>query len=102
MPLFHRLPDGLRELRAEDGSRVRHKRVAETDEKEVAYEDLVKGYEIAPDQYVVMTITWITMLVAHIAAAGTLALFSRAKIAGMSRVRAAADITSAQISAQAR
>jgi DNA end-binding protein Ku len=45
----------FRELRAKDGSRVRHKRVAEADEEEVAYEDLVKGYEIAPDQYVVLS-----------------------------------------------
>jgi DNA end-binding protein Ku len=45
----------FRELRAEDGSRVRHKRVAEADEEEVAYEDLVKGYEIAPDQYVILS-----------------------------------------------
>ncbi len=45
----------FRELRAEDGSRIRHRRVAEDDGKEVAYEDIVKGYEIAPDQYVVLT-----------------------------------------------
>jgi DNA end-binding protein Ku len=45
----------FRELRAKDGSRVRHKRVAEADEEEVAYEDLVKGYEIAPDQYVILS-----------------------------------------------
>ena len=45
----------FRELRETDGSRVRHKRVAEADGEEVAYEDIVKGYEIAPEQYVVMT-----------------------------------------------
>jgi DNA end-binding protein Ku len=45
----------FRELRASDGSRVRHKRVAEADGKEVAYEDMVKGYEISPEQYVVIT-----------------------------------------------
>ncbi len=45
----------FRELRAKDGSRVRHKRVAEADEEEVAYEDLVKGYEIAPDRYVILS-----------------------------------------------
>ncbi len=45
----------FRELRESDGSRVRHKRVAEEDGEEVAYEEIVKGYEIAPDQYVVMT-----------------------------------------------
>jgi DNA end-binding protein Ku len=45
----------FRELRAEDGSRIRHKRVAEADGEEVPYEDIVKGYEIAPEQYVVLT-----------------------------------------------
>ena len=45
----------FRELREKDGSRVRHKRVAEEDGEEVAYEEIVKGYEISPDQYVVMS-----------------------------------------------
>ena len=45
----------FRELRESDGSRVRHKRVAEADGKEVDYNDIVKGYEIAPEQYVVIT-----------------------------------------------
>src|SRR4051794_16037023 len=45
----------FRELREKDGSRVRHKRVAEADGKEVPYEDIVKGYEVAPEQYVVIT-----------------------------------------------
>ena len=45
----------FRELRESDGSRVRHKRVAEADGEEVDYDDIVKGYEIAPDQYVVIT-----------------------------------------------
>ncbi len=45
----------FRELREADGSRVRHKRVAEADGEEVEYGDIVKGYEIAPDQYVVIT-----------------------------------------------
>jgi DNA end-binding protein Ku len=45
----------FRELRESDGSRVRHKRVAEADGEEVEYGDIVKGYEIAPDQYVVIT-----------------------------------------------
>jgi len=34
---------------------VKHKRVAESDGKEVPYEKIVKGYEYAPDQYVVLT-----------------------------------------------
>jgi DNA end-binding protein Ku len=45
----------FRELRASDGSRVRHKRVAENDGEEVPYEEIVKGYEIAPDQFVTIT-----------------------------------------------
>jgi DNA end-binding protein Ku len=45
----------FRELREGDGSRIRHKRVAEEDGKEVPYEKIVKGYEISPDQYVVLT-----------------------------------------------
>ena len=45
----------FRELREKDGSRVRHKRVAEADGEEVAYEEIVKGYEITPDQYIVLS-----------------------------------------------
>ena len=45
----------FRELREKDGSRVRHKRVAEADGEEVSYDDIVKGYEFAPDQYVTLT-----------------------------------------------
>src|ERR687892_233039 len=45
----------FRELREDDGSRIRHKRVAEEDGKEVPYEKIVKGYEFAPDQYVTLT-----------------------------------------------
>jgi DNA end-binding protein Ku len=45
----------FRELRASDGSRVRHKRVAEADGEEVPYEEIVKGYEIAPDQFITIT-----------------------------------------------
>jgi DNA end-binding protein Ku len=45
----------FRELREGDSSRVKHKRVAESDGKEVPYDKIVKGYEYAPDQYVVLT-----------------------------------------------
>ncbi len=45
----------FRELRESDSSRIRHKRVAEADGEEVDYDDIVKGYEIAPDEYVVLT-----------------------------------------------
>jgi DNA end-binding protein Ku len=43
------------ELRESDSSRVRHKRVAESDGEEVAYDEIVKGYEISPDRYIVLT-----------------------------------------------
>jgi len=43
------------ELRESDNSRVRHKRVAESDQKEVSYDEIVKGYEISPDHYVVFS-----------------------------------------------
>ena len=45
----------FKELRESDSSRVRHKRVAEADGKEVSYDEIVKGYEFAPDQYVTIT-----------------------------------------------
>src|SRR6266542_346459 len=45
----------FRELRASDGSRIRHRRVAESEGKEVPYEEIVKGYEVSPEQYVVHT-----------------------------------------------
>jgi DNA end-binding protein Ku len=45
----------FRELREEDGSRIRHKRVAEDDGEEVPYEKIVKGYEVTPDQYVIVS-----------------------------------------------
>jgi DNA end-binding protein Ku len=42
------------QLRRSDGSRIRQKRVSAADGEEVAYEEIVKGYEIAPEQYVVI------------------------------------------------
>lgn len=42
-------------LRKTDQSRIRNKRVAESDNKEVAWEDIVKGYEYEKGKYVVMT-----------------------------------------------
>jgi DNA end-binding protein Ku len=45
----------FKELRASDSSRIRHRRVAEADGEEVPYEEIVKGYELAPEQYVVLT-----------------------------------------------
>src|SRR5919108_885648 len=45
----------FRALGATDKSRIRHKRVAESDGEEVPYEEIVKGYEVAPEQFVVLT-----------------------------------------------
>jgi DNA end-binding protein Ku len=45
----------FRELREGDGARIRHKRVAEDSGEEVPYEKIVKGYEIAPDQFVTLS-----------------------------------------------
>ena len=45
---FHQLHD-------EDGVPIRQKRVCPADGKEVPYEHIVKGYEIAKDRYVVVT-----------------------------------------------
>src|SRR5919197_5299623 len=44
-----------RGLRGSDNARIRHKRVAESDGEEVPYEEIVKGYEVAPEQFVVLT-----------------------------------------------
>src|SRR5437867_2144669 len=45
----------FRELREGDGARIRHKRVAEESGEEVPYEKIVKGYEVAPEQFVLLT-----------------------------------------------
>lgn len=45
----------FRQLRDADNSRIRYKRVAEKDGVEVPYENIVKGYEIDKDRYVVFT-----------------------------------------------
>jgi DNA end-binding protein Ku len=44
----------FRQLSAKDHSRVRQKRVSEKTEEEVSYNDIVKGYEVSPGQYVVI------------------------------------------------
>ena len=44
---FHQLHD-------KDGVRIQQKRVCPADGEEVAYESIVKGYEITPEQYVVI------------------------------------------------
>jgi DNA end-binding protein Ku len=42
------------QLHAKDGARIQQKRFCSQEEKEVAYDEIVKGYEISPGQYVVI------------------------------------------------
>lgn len=44
----------FREIRRSDASRIRHRKVAASDGAEVTADDVVKGYEIGPDRYVVV------------------------------------------------
>jgi len=44
----------FREIRRTDSSRIRHRKVAAADGEEVSQDEIVKGYEIAPDRYVVI------------------------------------------------
>lgn len=43
------------QLRQSDGCRIRLKKVCESDGSEVANEQIIKGYEVSPDQYVIIT-----------------------------------------------
>lgn len=43
------------QLRRDDGCRIRLKKVCSTDNSEVKNEDIVKGYEISPNQYVIIS-----------------------------------------------
>jgi DNA end-binding protein Ku len=43
------------QLSSKTGARIRQKRVDPTTDEEVPYDDIVKGYEITPDRYVVIT-----------------------------------------------
>jgi len=45
---FHQFKEGT-------GQRIRHKRVAEDSGREVAYEDIVKGYEVDKGEFVIVT-----------------------------------------------
>jgi DNA end-binding protein Ku len=42
------------EVHAKDGARIEHRRICPKDEREVPKEQIVKGYEVAPDEYVVL------------------------------------------------
>jgi DNA end-binding protein Ku len=43
------------QLHEKDGVRIQQKRVCPADGEEVSYDEIVKGYEITPEQYVVVT-----------------------------------------------
>ncbi len=43
------------QLHEKDGVRIQQKRLCPADGEEVSYDQIVKGYEITPDQYVVVT-----------------------------------------------
>jgi DNA end-binding protein Ku len=42
----------LREIRASDNARIKHRRVAEGTDEEVPYDQIIKAFELTPDQYV--------------------------------------------------
>ena len=42
------------EVHVRDGSRIEHRRVCSKEDKEVPYDDIVKGYETSPGKYVVL------------------------------------------------
>jgi DNA end-binding protein Ku len=42
----------LREIRESDGTRIRHRRVAEGTDEEVPYEKITKAYEVSKDRYI--------------------------------------------------
>jgi DNA end-binding protein Ku len=42
----------LREIRASDSARIKHRRVAEGTDEEVPYEEIVKAFEVTPGRYV--------------------------------------------------
>jgi DNA end-binding protein Ku len=69
------------EVHAKDGAQIEHRRVCPKEDKEVDYDDVVKGYEVSPDRYVVLETDEIK------AAAG-----DRGKVVHLSEFVEAADI----------
>jgi DNA end-binding protein Ku len=45
---------GFNEVHARDGARIQHRRICPKEDKEVPYEQIVKGYEVEPGKYVVL------------------------------------------------
>jgi DNA end-binding protein Ku len=54
-PATESLRPAFRQLRRGDHARIRYKRVAETDGAEVPWEEIVKGYQVDQDRYVVFS-----------------------------------------------
>jgi DNA end-binding protein Ku len=44
----------FREVHAKDGAKIEHRRICPREDKEVPYKQIVKGYEVEPDKYVVL------------------------------------------------
>jgi len=44
----------FREVHAKDGVQIEHRRVCQKEDREVDYDEIVKGYEVSPDHYVVL------------------------------------------------
>jgi DNA end-binding protein Ku len=42
------------EVHVKDGARIEHRRVCPKDEREVPQKEIIKGYEVAPEEYVVL------------------------------------------------
>lgn len=42
------------QVHAPDGARIEHKRICPADDEEVPYAEIVKGFEVAPEEYVVL------------------------------------------------
>lgn len=42
------------QVHAADGARIEHKRICPKEDEEVPYSEIVKGFEVAPDEYVVL------------------------------------------------
>jgi DNA end-binding protein Ku len=42
------------EVHAKDGARIEHRRICSKEGKEIDYDEVVKGYEVEPDKYVVL------------------------------------------------
>src|SRR3954453_21215248 len=42
------------EVQARDGARIEHRRICPKEDKEVSYDEVVKGFEVSPDTYVVL------------------------------------------------